>query len=119
MLFVEYLVRLICALLCICSLPAIAETAICTGPVKTFAYHQPDGLYLAIGDSNIMKVCSPKELFFRTSPESCRLIASQALTPRSLGKSLIVYVDNASSTSCSQITNWFAADVRYVELLNY
>lgn len=95
-----------------------AATAVCTGTVSKFAYHAPDGLYLAIGSSNIFKVCSPQVKFYRTSSESCKLIASIATTARATGKELQVYVDNAPTTSCSSITAWFGADIRYVELLH-
>jgi hypothetical protein len=94
-----------------------AETAICKGKVQALAYHQPDSLYLAVGDSPIMKICSLKEQYFRTSPESCRFIASEALSARALDKEVEIYVDNAPTTLCSQIGAWSGADVRFVSLL--
>lgn len=93
-----------------------AETAVCTGNVNRIAYHAPDGFYLAIGNTTIFKVCSPQNQYFRTSPESCKLIASLATTARATGKELQVYIDNAPTTSCTDITAWFGADVRFVEL---
>lgn len=100
-----------------CGFNASAETAICTGSVERLAYHQPDGLWLALGSTPIFKVCSPESLFKRTSPENCRFIASLVTTARATGKNLSVYIDNAPTTSCSDIPNWFEADVRFVELL--
>ncbi len=104
--------------LIITSASSNADTAVCTGAVSRLAYHAPDGLYLAIGSTNIIKVCSPQVQFYRTSPESCKLIASIATTARATRKELKIYVDNAPTSSCSDITSWFGADIRYVELLN-
>ncbi len=95
----------------------IAETAVCTGQVTRLAYHAPGGLYIAIGDSNIFKICDPEVAFNRTTPENCKMISSFLTTARATGKSIKVYVDNAPTTSCSDITAWFSADIRYVELL--
>ncbi|MEC4729053.1 hypothetical protein HWQ46_26425 [Shewanella sp. D64] len=95
----------------------MAATAICTGKVDRLAYHQPDGLYLRVADSGIMKVCNPQVKFYRTSPESCKLIATLATTARATDKSVQIYIDNAPGTNCSSITNWFSADIRFVELL--
>ena len=97
---------------------ALSATASCTGPVTRLAYHQPDGLYLAIGNTTIFKVCNLNGQFKRTSAESCQMIASYALTARATGKSLNIYIDNAPSESCLAITDWFEADVRFVELMN-
>jgi hypothetical protein len=96
---------------------AQAATAVCTGAVERIAYHQPDGLYLKIADSGIMKVCDPQQAFFRTSPESCKLIATLATTARATDKQIQIYVDNAPDANCSSIPSWFGADVRFVELL--
>jgi len=109
----KYLVSFFVSLI---SLNVIAETAVCTGSVEKIAYHQPDGFYLKLGGSGIMKVCNPQTKYFRTSSESCKLIASLATTARATGKNLQIYVDNAPSTSCSSITDWFGADIRFVEL---
>jgi hypothetical protein len=94
------------------------ETAICTAKVTRLAYHNPDGLYLAIGSSKIFKVCSLKNQFFRTSPESCKMILSIALTAKITGRTLRIYIDNAPTTICADIIAWYRADVRFVELLN-
>jgi hypothetical protein len=102
--------------LIITSISANAATAVCTGTVTRLAFHVPDGLFLAVGNTKIFKVCSPQVAFFRTSPESCKLIASIATTARVTGKELQIYVDNAPTTSCSDITAWFDADIRFVEL---
>lgn len=99
------------------SLNALAATAVCTGKVERIAYHQPDGLYLKVADSGIMKVCSPQINFFRTSPENCKLIASLATTARATDKKIQIYIDNAPGTECSSVKNWFSADIRFVELL--
>ena len=107
---------LVCIMLLMLSLEVNAETAVCTGDVSHLAYHAPDGLYLAIGDSAIFKVCSPENQYHRTSAGNCKFIASLATTARVTGKQLQVYIDNAPTTSCSDITPWFGADVRFVEL---
>ena len=98
------------------SVSANSATAICTGTVTRLAYHAPDGLYLAVGNTTIFKVCSPQVKFHRTSPESCKLIASLATMARATGKHLQIYVENAPTTSCADIKSWFGADVRFVEL---
>lgn len=95
-----------------------AETAVCAGAVTRLAYHQPGGLYMAVGGSNIFKVCDPESLHKRTTPENCKMIASFASTARVSGKSVKVLIDNATTTSCLDIAAWFAADVRFVELLD-
>jgi len=109
--------NLILFLISALSLSVAAETAICTGKVEKIAYHQPDGFYLKLGGSGIMKICDPQTKVYRTSPESCKLIVSLATTARATDKSLQIYIDNAPGTSCSSITAWHSADVRFVELL--
>lgn len=93
-----------------------AETAICTGEVKRIAYHAPNGFYLAVGESKLFRVCSMQTVSPLMSADSCKLIATLATTARATGKQLQIYVDNAPSTSCADITEWFLADVRFVEL---
>jgi len=107
---------LIFIVLIITSVSSHAATAVCTGTVSRLAFHVPDGLYLAIGSTKIFKVCSPQVEFYRTSPESCKLIASIATIARATGKQLQIHIDNAPTTSCSDITDWFEADIRFVEL---
>lgn len=94
-----------------------AETAICSGLVTNVAYHAPDGFFVGVEGMNIIKVCSPQETFFRTGSESCKLIATLATTARATGKHLQLYIDNAPSTSCQDITPWFSADIRFVQLM--
>jgi hypothetical protein len=107
---------LLFVVLTVLSISANAVTAVCTGTVSRLAYHAPDGLYLVIGNSTIFKVCSPQVQVHRTSPESCKMIASLATTAKITGKQLQVVIDNAPTTSCADITDWFSADIRFIEL---
>ncbi|WHI52980.1 hypothetical protein P3339_09525 [Microbulbifer sp. MLAF003] len=65
----------------------------------------------------MMKVCDPVAQYYRTGAESCKLIATLATTARATGKNLKITLDNAPSSSCSSISEWFGADVRFVELM--
>jgi hypothetical protein len=95
----------------------LAATAVCTGKVERLAYHQPDGLFIKLSSTNIIKMCDLKAQFYRTSPESCQLIASLATMARATDKSLQIYVDNAPEANCLSMVSWFSADMRFVELL--
>ncbi|WP_020411171.1 hypothetical protein [Microbulbifer variabilis] len=99
------------------SFVAAEQQVICTGPVERLAYHQPDGLYLAIGSTGLFKACSSEAQFKRTGPESCKLLASLATTARATGKDIRVYIDNAPTANCADITDWHAADIRFFELM--
>lgn len=109
---------LILVLACLFSSLASAQsyTNICVGEVERIAYHQPDGLYLKVGNSGIMKICSPEGQYYRTGPESCKLIATLATTARATGKQLEIYIDESPFASCESIPDWSGANVRFVEL---
>jgi hypothetical protein len=93
-----------------------AETAVCNGPVERLSHHEPGGLYLKVAGSGIMKICDPQVQHSVTTPENCKMIIAMAMMARSQSKNLIVYVDNAPTTACTEIPDWHEARVRFVEV---
>jgi hypothetical protein len=95
---------------------AHSATAICTGPVNFINNHVPGGLYTGIADSGVMRLCTPGATFFRTTAENCKHYISMLSIAFAMNKNVTVYVDNAPTTACSSVPNWFDADVRNVHL---
>ena len=63
-----------------CATQASADTAVCTGPLTTVANHANgvNGLYVIVGGSNIIRVCSFTAAQFTVTPEDCKHMASLA-----------------------------------------
>jgi hypothetical protein len=95
---------------------ANADTAICTGTLTHIANHANgiNGLYVVVGSSNTIRVCSFTAMQFSVTPEDCRHMASIAALAFATQDQVTFYVDNAPSTSCSAIPAWFVSNTRYL-----
>ena len=95
--------------------PASADTAVCSGKVITLANHANgiNGLYVVVGSSNIIRVCSFTTSQFTVTPEDCRHLASIAALAYATGDGVTFYIDNAPATGCSSVPAWFVANTRY------
>ena len=97
--------------------PAVfSATAICVGPVSFLSNHVPGGVYVAVGGSGTMRICSLTATLLRTTPENCKHYVTMLSLALAANKIVTIYVDNAPTTACSSIPNWFDADVRYVHV---
>lgn len=103
---------------CVFSTAVAADTAVCTGPVSTVAHHANglNGLYVVVGSSNVIRVCSFTATQFTVAPEDCKHMASLAALAFATDTAVVFYIDNAPSTACSSVPAWFTANTRYFAL---
>lgn len=98
--------------------PAVfSATAVCTGPIHAVSNHVPGGVYVRVADSDIMRICVPGAMSFRTNAENCKHYLAIAMLAVATGKAVTIYVDNAPTTACASITAWHDADVRYFHIV--
>ena len=112
----RHLSRNLALAITICAAPlASADTAICTGPLTLVANHANgiNGLYVAVGSSNSIRVCSFNVTQFTVTAEDCKNMASIAALAFATQDPVTFYVDNAPSTACSSIPALFVANTRY------
>ncbi len=95
---------------------AFADTAICTGKLTHIANHANgiNGLYIVVGNSNVIRACSFTATQFSVTPEDCKHMASIAALAFATQDDVTFYVDNAPSTNCSAVPAWFVANTRYL-----
>jgi hypothetical protein len=110
------LVALVVSLMC--ATQANADTAVCTGALTTVGNHANgvNGLYVVVGGSNIIRVCSFTAAQFTVTPEDCKHMASLAEMAFAMNANVTFYIDNAPSTSCTAIPSWHIANTRYFSL---
>lgn len=97
---------------------ASAATAYCVGSVVTTGSHQ-DWLVIRLSTSNDLVVCglSPAGqagLASPMTPEGCRLAAATAAQAKAMNSTLTIIVDNAPTTDCLSMSDFFRGQVRYV-----
>jgi hypothetical protein len=94
---------------------AFADTAVCTGKISTLGNHGNglNGLSIAIGTNNMIRVCSFTATQFSVTAEDCRHLASIAAMAFAMDTNVVLYVDNAPSTACSAIPGWHVSNTRY------
>jgi hypothetical protein len=97
---------------------ASAETAICSGLVKTMSNHVPGGVYVRVADFGLFRMRAPGQTTFRTTAENCKHYTTIISLAIALNKPVTVFIDNAPASTSISIANWHDADVRYVELQN-
>lgn len=90
-----------------------AETAVCDGQITYNAQHSPGHLVVGVGGGPTIRVCSFNEPQYSISAAGCKHMAAIAMLALSTGKRVVLYVDNAPSTSCTDIPNWHISDTRY------
>lgn len=92
-----------------------ADTAVCSGKLTKLANHANggNGLYVVVGDSTIIRVCSFTASQFTVTPDDCKHMASVAALAYATGDTVTFYIDNAPSTVCSAVPGWFVANTRY------
>ena len=97
---------------------SMAGDLVCDKKIAEIGNHAPGGLYIRqeSGGLPTVKLCSFTEKSFRTSPEDCKQIASNAAMAYAMGKSFKVHVDGVDETSCGDIPNWTTLDVRYTSI---
>ena len=97
------------------SAEAFADTAVCTGKLTTVGNHANgvNGLYVVVGNSTVIRVCSLTSAQFSVTPDDCKHMASLAALAFATEASVTFYIDNAPSTSCSAVPGWFIANTRY------
>jgi hypothetical protein len=97
---------------------ALADTAVCTGTLTTLANHANggNGLYVVVGSSNVIKVCSFTATQYTVTPEDCKHMASLAALAFATDAAVVFYVDNAPTSACSSVPAWFGANTRYFAL---
>ncbi len=106
--------KLICfAILSLISAFAFSATAICEGKIAALSNHVPGGVHVSLEGKNVIKLCNPEQQLYRTTPENCKQIYSMAAMAFAADYEVLFYVDNAPTTSCSDIQSWHAADLRY------
>ncbi|MEO8018731.1 MAG: hypothetical protein ABI769_13025 [Pseudomonadota bacterium] len=95
--------------------PGLADTAVCNGKLTTVGNHANgiNGLYVVVGDSNIIRVCNFAATQFTVTVDDCKHMASLAALAFATEASVTFYIDNAPSTVCSAIPGWFVANTRY------
>jgi hypothetical protein len=94
---------------------AVADTAVCIGKISTIGNHGngQNGLSIAIGTNNMIRVCSFTATQFSITAEDCKHLASIAATAFAMDTNVVLYVDNAPSTACSAIPGWHLSNTRY------
>lgn len=92
----------------------IADTATCIGPVVQLTNQVPDGFFLKLADSGLMKMCNPEVDTFLVTPQNCKHIASLASLAYATGKNLTVTIANSPGPNCADIPDGLGADVSYV-----
>jgi len=95
-----------------------AATAYCVGSVVTTGAHQ-DWLVIRLSTSNDLVVCglSPTgqaSLASTMTPEGCRLAAATAAQAKAMNSTVTIIVDNAPTTDCLSMSDFFRGQVRYV-----
>jgi len=96
-----------------------AASATCIAPVAEVGAHKPDSLTIKLSNTNFLVVCSLTAAGQAASgslitPEGCRLFSALAAQAKATGANVTLIVDNAPTTDCSSMPNWFGAQVRYL-----
>lgn len=116
----RYLMIAHCVLVAVASLgagTASAATAVCTGRVLMIGNHTPGGLYVQLQGMNMIKFCDFDASQYSVTPNSCRHFASLAAMAYTMEQRIHLYIDNAPTTACDSMWNWFVADTRYLQLM--
>jgi hypothetical protein len=104
---------LLISLTFLCSGRALADTAVCIGKLTSVGNHAQNGLIVAVGTGNAIRVCSFNAAQFSITADDCKHMASLAATAFATDTSIVFYVDNAPSTDCAAIPGWHVANTRY------
>ena len=73
-------------------------------------------MYVTVAGSNRIRVCSFTAAQYTVTPEDCKHMASLAALAFATDASVTFYVDNAPSSSCTEIPAWHIANTRYFSL---
>jgi hypothetical protein len=94
---------------------ASAVTAVCVGKVTTIANHAngQNGLVVVINTNPAVRVCSFTAAQFTVTPEDCKHMASIAALAFAMDTNVVLYVDNAASTDCTLLANYFISNTRF------
>jgi len=96
---------------------SFAEVVTCTGKVNQLSNDVPDGFFMSVADSGVIKICNPEQDSHSVTPQNCKHIASLAALAYATGKNLTVTVDNAPTTQCAGLPDDHDSDISYVGIL--
>ncbi len=109
------LIALFCSMLV--SQQSLAAQAVCVGPISQIT--QSNGkviIFVGAGSQIGINICSLDTTMNLTTPAQCKSYLNQIYLAYALQKTVDLWIMNAPTTSCSSITNWFAADVQIIQM---